>query len=393
MNVKNKKADSSPVVMVGGVVMILLIGVVILATSSATAQYSVGAIAKAQCKSSIELKNKVNQQIDTAKDNAKNGLDDAIWGKCGWLRGACRFTAGVFSLGMTEVGYGTAQAGIDKGADTVKLRTDLCIENTQETCPIVLGDKYATADLAAECAYKRAVDTFYVFQGGYSSGRRENFNLYELNINVDGLPNGVSSVSVAGSCSKYLTPNAIWDDNKFKGVNIGNDRCDAVVKRNVGGNYACGWQQTANICNISFSRVTEDTMTLTMISRCQQEGSGPDKQDYCRCFANPDVGYSTNNGLPNANVDAKDNTYFASDFEKGSGASYTTLLDGKSYPIYEKFSGCGIDSTSRNGIKIGGATIKFDNIDGRALNVLPSDQKTYYLRLVNGKVVFSENKK
>ncbi len=391
MNVKNKKADSSPVVMVGGVVMILLIGVVILATSSATAQYSVGAIAKAQCKSSIELKNKVNQQIDNAKNNAKNNLDDAVWGKCGWLRGACRFGAGVFSLGVTEGVYVTAQAGIDKGADTVKLRTDLCIENTQETCPIVLGDKYATADLAAECAYKRAVDTYYVFQGG-RSGKRENFNLYELNINVDGLPNGVSSVSVAGSCSKYLAPNAIWDDNKFKGVNIGDDRCDAVVKRNVQGNYACGWQQTANICNISFSRVTEDTMTLTMISRCQQEGSGPDQQQYCRCFANPDVGYNTNNGLPNGMIFNKDIAFF-NIFEVEGGAQYTTLLDGKSYPIYNKFSGCGIDSASRNGIKVGSATIKFDNIDGRALNVLPSDQKTYYLRLVNGKVVFSENKK
>ncbi|HIJ98333.1 TPA: hypothetical protein H1005_00105 [archaeon] len=379
---RNVRADSSAVAIVGGVVIILLIGVVAIAFSGGVAAVSTGSIVKGQCKATIELKNKFNQKVDEKKNDIQEKVETQWW----------EYVLNPFTGIVHKVFIeGPVDWASEEAAKFIKIETDTCIENFPDFCPITIGKK-ATADLTADCVYRRAVDTFYTLQGGRGTGYEKRtidsrkFNLFKLNVTVE----EPGSVLVRGSCSTYLAQQAIWTDAELTAAN--KKDCEVVVGDGKGSNYVCGYQFDPNWCNITFSRVTETTMTLTMISRCQQEGSGPDQTRFCKCFYNEDTGYQTFNGLPNANVGVRDTSRF-NDFASEIGATYTHL-DSK----YSGFKGCGARPIlTPKTIFLGiGEGFTNDNIKASQLNVLPGQEKTYYTRLEDtngdgiGEVIISD---
>lgn len=456
--ISNKKADSSIWGIVIAVAGMMIFAVVAIAFTSAVTTVSTSAIGTTQCKVSIQQKEKVNKEVDKQADKAKEKVQGAAKqtaATAGCVGGAV--TGGVIGLACgplaivcSPIGLGAGcliggiglqfpasdAAGniVDKTKDLAKIHTDLCIENFPDRCPVVIGSP-ATADLAAECVYNKAADTFYTLQGSRKGTKykieNRKFNLFDLNVTVE----EPGWILLQGSCSKYLAPKGIWKESDFKAHHLKD--CDAVVR--TGKDYVCGadlaeadlealslesnydtapitafatatiptkgtaatpasaappesggssvsgttgtgtkgtGKAIGGLCNVTFSTVNEATMTLTMVSRCQE--AGPDEQNVCKCFANPDYGYETANGLPNAKIDGLDHNLFK-DFEKQNGATYTTAFDGTPRPA-TSYKGCGVFQ-GKNEIKFEGATIKQDHIDAKNVNIELGKSGRYYLRI------------
>ncbi len=354
---RNAKGDVF--ILVASVLMIVILIAAGLYITHGISQAAIGSLPRAQCKYTLELKNKWNSQVEDAADSA--------W-RSSWLLRAPGdfFTGGAVTKSM----YGTASM--------VEIKTDACREDIPEECPLTVGEK-ATADKTAECLYRRAVDTFYTLQAGRydyrgDTGRaitkngywswdnwlntgyanslaKTDFNLLAISTVIE--KPGV--VALYGNCEDYVN---VGDRKVPKRDSI--DQCNAVVSSS--GSSYCVYQETPTTCKFVFSRVNEETITLTMISRCQDASITRDAKDTaeCKCFVDQQKGYSTANGLPNFRIANKDTTNFKN-FE--STASYNFRVNDD--PTFAQFKGCGKPARGNDyyivdGVGLGGSV---DNME------------------------------
>lgn len=370
-----RKGQTKAVDITGEVLLAVLFVGVALAVVVGIGRSSVGAISAAQCKTSIELVNGIEQDIDKELQKLEDNPG------CRWAFGddSCVLP---WNWESGAAGYVRDQAAQESADLAKRALRDLCLENIDSACPQIIGKRRTAAD-TAECIYRHSVTTYYTLQGGREDPKLTTkdgspFNLYKIKVSFD----DPSSVVVSGTCSEYVShPAYIKKD------------CDKEKW-----DYACAQETTHPVltgpaCNISFTEVNEQTMALTMISKCQEKG--PD-DPACKCFVKPDIGYATTNGLPN--TDAYVSTAFKQ-FESIDGAKYISL-DPQKNAEYGKYRGCGYrtDTFSYNNqfgeyaTSLEGAVIVANSILTNSFSIKPGDEQICYTRLVrdsNGKTAVS----
>lgn len=342
---KDAKAQGGIWGIILAVAGMLIFAVVALSLAGGIATVSTGAVSTAQCKASIELVNNYNNKVDKAKVDECHG-----WEYLTTFGSNRHCVARFFTASL-----------INPAIDSAKTSANLCIENIEDRCPLLVGRPGTAAD-AADCLYKRAVTTYYTLQGGRDKPKLENaegnpFNLYKISVRVD----GPGSIILEGRCTDYID------------ASIVQKKCEGRVGTF---NYLCA-EDLKTQCNITFSKVNEQTMTLTAISRCQENGPGdPD----CRCFANPDAGYSTLNGLPNMAFSTSLPAF--ADFASENGAIYKPAEE------FGSFRGCGWNPIYFKGenVEIGEgkskAKISKDSIEAGKLDINAGEEaKICYTRL------------
>jgi len=202
----------------------------------------------------------------------------------------------------------------------LKMETDPCIEYLEATC-------MGPGESVARCLYMKATLTFYTLDGG-KDRVREDFNLFMIKVEIT--KDGKIQIKTSKSCADLTG---------------GQDGMTC----NVDGNYK----------NITFDKLSERAIVLSMLAKCQESGV---EYPGCMCFVKTTDGYTPKNGLPHC-------------------AAYTQGIN-----LGGGYGGCGcVPATNTlEGVVIPQKALSFDLGDG--------EDGTYYTRIVGGKAKISESK-
>lgn len=275
-------------------VAILIAGGIILGFMGTAKAAIPGRVASERCMWSTSIQQTWNDNVDTAIGMARDAAADA---ESGWYLG--KIADSSINMFQGEGYESTASQIIESASGDLEkglhLAVDLCVENTPVEC-------IGPADYVANCLYEYAVYGYYSMGGGKGeinagesdwderyTGAKVNFSLFRITANVT----HPSTIELEGPCENYLKA-YLAANPSYKNLKSGyfTDSNGKMIDRFMSTKN----DLTDGDCNYTMYQVGRYQIEMAMIGQCQKHY--PYNQLYCKCFSNPDKGYSTLNGLP-----------------------------------------------------------------------------------------------